>query len=245
VVVRPSWRRDWLGPIVGLGVGLVAGRLVSDLLQGRGSGLGIHALVLVVAGVVATAWIVLRGATRPRTPAPVTTVPAVPVAAVQEPAAAETELERGVRQIRRTDRGFDPARFAGYAGTTLRDVLSARTARTADPLRDRLTPAMYAELQARDDRLRADGRSARFAGVDVDPEVTEAWQEGERDYVTACVTGSMLSHTIDDATGAVVAGSPTIATPVRAFLTFTRPAGLNFWMLSVIQEEGGSGLAGA
>jgi predicted lipid-binding transport protein (Tim44 family) len=172
-------------------------------------------------------------------------VPIVPVAAVTEPARSDTDLERGVREIRRTDHGFDPERFAGYAGMTLRDVLSARMARTADPLRERLTPAMHAELQARGDRLRAGGRSAHFTEVDVAPVVTEAWQDGERDYVTACVSGSMLSHTIDDATGRIVEGSPTMATPIRAFLTFTRQAGLNFWMLSVIQEDCGWGRAGA
>ena len=47
----------------------------------------------------------------------------------------------------------------------------------------------------------------------------------------------MLRHTIDDATGKVVDGSPTKPAAVEAFLTFTRPAGLNFWMLSLIQGE--------
>jgi predicted lipid-binding transport protein (Tim44 family) len=89
--------------------------------------------------------------------------------------------------------------------------------------------------------LRTGGRSVRFAAVDVSSEVTEAWQDGTRDYVTAYVAGSMLSHTVDDATGKAVDGSPATPTPVEAFLTFTRPAGLNFWMLSVIQGEGPTG----
>lgn len=71
----------------------------------------------------------------------------------------------------------------------------------------------------------------------VSAEVTEAWQDGDRDYVTAYVGGSMQSHTVDDATGQVVDGVPARPVPVAAFLTFTRPAGLNFWKLSVIQEE--------
>jgi predicted lipid-binding transport protein (Tim44 family) len=96
---------------------------------------------------------------------------------------------------------------------------------------------MYVELEARGDRLRTSGRSARVAAVDVTAEVTEAWQDGDRDYVTAYVAGSMQSHTVDDATGQVVDGSPAVPVSVEAFLTFTRPAGLNFWMLSLIQEE--------
>jgi predicted lipid-binding transport protein (Tim44 family) len=124
---------------------------------------------------------------------------------------------------------------------TFRDLLQALMARDAGRLRDRLIPAMYVELEARCDRLRASGRSARFAEMDVSAEVTEAWQDGERDYVTAYVAGSMLGHTVDDATGKAVEGSPPPPTPVKAFLTFTRPAGLNFWMLSLMQGEAGIG----
>jgi predicted lipid-binding transport protein (Tim44 family) len=120
---------------------------------------------------------------------------------------------------------------------TFRDVQSARMARDAGGLRDRLTRAMYVELEASCDRLRTSGRSARYAAVEVSSEVTEAWQDDNRDYVTAYVGGSMLSHTVDDATGKVVGGLPATPTPVEAFLTFTRPAGLNFWMLSIIQGE--------
>ena len=114
---------------------------------------------------------------------------------------------------------------------------SAGMARDVAGLRHRVTPAMYVELQARCDRLRSSGRSVRVAAVDVSAEVTEAWQESNRDYVTAYVAGSMLRHTIDDATGKIVDGSPTKPAAVEAFLTFTRPAGLNFWMLSLIQGE--------
>ena len=73
--------------------------------------------------------------------------------------------------------------------------------------------------------------------MDVEAQVTEAWQDGDQDHLTACVTGSILSHTVDTASGVVVSGSRTTASAVEAFLTFTRPAGLNFWMLSIIQER--------
>jgi predicted lipid-binding transport protein (Tim44 family) len=96
---------------------------------------------------------------------------------------------------------------------------------------------MYAELLAFCDGLRTAGRSVRVDEVDVVAEITEAWQDGDQDYVTACVAGSILSHTVDDATRAVVSGSRTKSSAVKAFLTFTRPAGLNFWMLSIIQER--------
>jgi predicted lipid-binding transport protein (Tim44 family) len=233
VVVLPPVRSSWIGPVVGLAVGLLVGRLVSAALQRPAGDIGVEAVVLAaVAMIAAAAWLRFR---RDATPAP--RLPVVPIAAAPVPARVDTDLDRGVRDIRRTDRGFDVARFAGYAGMTFRDVQSARMARDAGGLRDRLTSAMYVELDAGCDGLRTSGRSARVAEVDVRPEVTEAWQDGNRDYVTAYVAGSMLSHTVDDATGKVVDGRPATPMPVQAFLTFTRPAGLNFWMLSIIQGE--------
>lgn len=230
--------RDWIRLVVGLAAGLLLGRLALGALRHGPTWVGFEEIVVAVAGTVAAAWLLLRRPARARRPAPVETSPA----AWAEPSPVRlTDLERGVEDVRRTDHGFDAARFAGYAGMTFRDVQHAQMARDAGGLRDRLTPAMYVELQARCDRLRTGGRSVRFAAVDVSSEVTEAWQDGTRDYVTAYVAGSMLSHTVDDATGKAVDGSPATPTPVEAFLTFTRPAGLNFWMLSVIQGEGPTG----
>jgi predicted lipid-binding transport protein (Tim44 family) len=120
---------------------------------------------------------------------------------------------------------------------TFQDVHGAAMAGDLTGLRDRVTPAMYVELEARGHRLRDSGRSVHVAAVEVSAEVTEAWQESDRDYITVYVTGSMLRHIVDDATGSVVEGSPTKPVVIEAFLTFTRPAGLNFWMLSLIQGE--------
>jgi predicted lipid-binding transport protein (Tim44 family) len=99
---------------------------------------------------------------------------------------------------------------------------------------------MYGELLAFCEGLRATDRSLQVHEVEVTAQTTEAWQDGDRDYVTAYVAGSMLSHTVEDATGTLVAGSLTKPTAVEVFLTFTRPAGLNFWMLSIIQGARGA-----
>ena len=232
---RTGPARDWIGLAVGLTAGLLLARLVLGTLR-HGQAWGVEEIAFGVAATVAAAWLLRRRQARPRPPAPAETTPVT----WTEPAPVRlTDLERGVQDIGRTDRGFDATRFAGYAGMTFRDVQQARMARDAGGLRDRLTPAMYVELEARCERLRSSGRSARVAAVEVSAEVTEAWQDGTRDYVTAYVGGSMLSHTVDDATGRVVDGSPARPVSVEAFLTFTRPAGLNFWMLSLIQGEAG------
>jgi predicted lipid-binding transport protein (Tim44 family) len=221
--------REWIGPAVGLAIGALL-----SLLSHERIGIGYEGVVLGAAGTAAAIWVLLhrRAKHRPSPPAAV-----APRTRDEPPPVPPTDLDNGVWDIRRTDRGFDAARFAGYAGMMFRDVQSAGMARDVAGLRHRVTPAMYVELQARCDRLRSSGRSVRVAAVEISAEVTEAWQEGDRDYVTTYVAGSMLRHTIDDATGEVVDGSPTKPVAVEAFLTFTRPAGLNFWMLSLVQGE--------
>lgn len=228
---RPRHGWGWIAPVTGLAAGFLLGHLV---LLAEPIRAGFGPVLLQALGLVAVVWFLLRQRAKGRWRAPAVVRPPT-----QEPPSPvrDTDLDQGVRDIRRTDRGFDAARFAGYAAMMFRDVQSAGMARDARALCDRVTPMMYVELEARGDRLRASGRSARVAAVEVTSEVTEAWQDGNRDYVTAYIAGSMQSHTVDDATGRVVDGSPTLPVAVAAFLTFMRPAGLNFWMLSLIQEE--------
>ncbi len=148
-----------------------------------------------------------------------------------------SDLERGVRDIRRTDPGFDSTRFFGYIGMMFRDAQTAWMTRDIASLRSRVTPEIYDQLQAQADRLRSRHRSNRIDEIEIRTEITEAWQESGRDYVTAYITGSMVDYTVDDASDDLVAGSRTQPRNVEEFWTFTRPAGLNFWMLSAIQAS--------
>src|SRR5437763_16648164 len=59
-----------------------------------------------------------------------------------------SSLDRGLRAIRRTDPGFDPTRFVGYAAMMFRDAQGAWTTRDIGSRRDRVTPQPYGELQA-------------------------------------------------------------------------------------------------
>ena len=229
---RPRSGREWIWPVAGLAAGFLLGHLVMDASRPESIGLGVGVVLLQLVGAMAAMWLLFRSRAKPGGRAAAVAAPP----AQAPPRVRETDLEQGVRDIRRTDRGFDAGRFAGYAAMVYRDVQSAGMAGDAGALRDRVTPAMGVELAAGWDRLRASGRSVRVAEVDVSAEVTEAWQDEDRDYVTAYVSGSMQRHTVEGATGRVVDGSPALPVPVAAFLTFTRPAGLNFWMLSLVQE---------
>ena len=173
--------------------------------------------------------------------------PAQPMQAVASaPSSPETSppgdssLDRGVRDIRRTDAKFDPAKFAGYTGMMFRDVQNAWTTRDMGVLRDRLSPEMYGELQVRCDRLRNARQLNRFDDIDIRAEITEAWQERDQDYVTSYIRGSMVDYMVDEVTDGLVNGSSVKPKDVEEFWTFTRPAGLNFWMLSAIQTLPGT-----
>jgi predicted lipid-binding transport protein (Tim44 family) len=52
--------------------------------------------------------------------------------------------------------------------------------------------------------------------------------------VTVYLTASLVDYTVEDATGAVVAGSKA-PQDVEEYWTFTRPVGPNPWRLSAIQ----------
>ena len=147
------------------------------------------------------------------------------------------DLERGVGDIRRSDPGFDPVRLSGYTAMTFRDVQAAWMTGDVASLRSRVTPEIHAELEVQCARLRGSRRSNRVEEIEIRAEITEAWQESGRDYVTAYISGSMVDYTVDDVSDALVDGSRTSSRRVEEFWTFTRPAGLNFWMLSAIQTS--------
>ena len=67
-------------------------------------------------------------------------------------------------------------------------------------------------------------------------QVTEAWQENGRDFVTGHVLASLLDYTVDETSHQVVAGSRTEPVQCEEYWTFVRPVSLNPWKLSAIQQ---------
>lgn len=228
----------WILPAAGVAAGALIGNLVLFGMLGERVRNGSVSPVDVGLGILVVVLLVARRRLGARSPAPYRAATAATrsgaEAAAPEPSAA-SDLDRGVQDIRGTDANFDPSRFAGYTGMTFRDVHTAWMTRDMASLRPRLTAELYGALEAQCERLRGAGRSNCVGAVDVHAEITEAWQESGRDFVTAFIAGSMIDYTVDDASDAVVDGSRTLPRAVHEFWTFTRPAGLNFWMLSAIQ----------
>jgi predicted lipid-binding transport protein (Tim44 family) len=162
-------------------------------------------------------------------------VPAGGGVAAQERPSALDELERGLSHVRQMDAGFDAAALASDAAETFRAVQAALTAGDMSPLRPRLTSEMLERLQMQCTELRRSGHTNHVERIQIErAEVTEAWQERGRDYVTVILGGSLVDYTLDDARGTVVNGS---RNPERfeEYWTFTRPVGPNAWTLTAIQ----------
>jgi predicted lipid-binding transport protein (Tim44 family) len=109
--------------------------------------------------------------------------------------------------------------------------------RDMSAVRDLLTPEMYETLQKDCERLRAEHRIDRMENISLrSVEVSEAWQESGKDFVTVRFLASLLEYTVDERSHEVVDGSRTTPVKFEEYWTFTRPVGPNAWRLSAIQQ---------
>jgi predicted lipid-binding transport protein (Tim44 family) len=157
-------------------------------------------------------------------------------AATMEAPAAPSDLERGLGHIRQMDARFDPETFLAVARNAFLEVQQGVAQRDVSWLRDRVAPEIYTTLQAQCDRLRAARQTNHVEQIRIQrAQVTEAWQETGRDFVTVHIAASLLDYTVDDSTGSVVEGSKSTAQTVEEFWSFVRPVGNNPWQLTAIQ----------
>lgn len=156
--------------------------------------------------------------------------------ATLEMPAPPSDVDRGVANIRTMDPGFGTAAIIDHARRVYFVVQQAIGMRELAGVRDYLAPEMLTVLQAQCDRLRAARQTNRVEQLEIRrAEVSEAWQESGRDYVTVFIAATMLDYTVDDASGSVVEGSRTAVQAIEDYWTFTRPVGNNPWKLSAIQ----------
>lgn len=208
----------WIGPLTGVALGwLIASSLVAGFSLESPRWRVLPQLLLGTAIVVFVTILGRRQARRAqrahemavsRMAAP------SPLPATAPSPGGDSSLDEGLRDIRRTDPKFDPTRLIGYIEMMFRSTHGARRSGDIGALRDRVTPQLYGELRAQSERVGSLGHPNDVEPIEIRAEVTEAWHEDGLDYVTAYIATSMPDH---------------------AFLTFTRPAGLNPWMLSAIQ----------
>jgi predicted lipid-binding transport protein (Tim44 family) len=256
---RPAPQRSgWMSGLMG-GIGgfLLGGLIGSMLFGGMGGGLGglfggIGLIeILLIAGVLYFVYSYMR---RRQQPAPAssygyTAAPresdtgywqagstSAPSATIDMPEAT-SDLERGLEHIRQMDAAFDPRRFSDTASDIFFKLQAAWMARDITAVRDLLTPELAETLQKDCERLRAEHRIDRMENIAVrSVDVTEAWQENGRDYVTVRFLANMLDYTVDERTDQVLKGSRSEPVKFEEYWTFVRPVGPNPWRLSAIQQ---------
>jgi predicted lipid-binding transport protein (Tim44 family) len=255
----PQPRSGLFGGLMGGLAGFALGGLLGGMLfggLGHGFGIGLMDLLLIGGGIfILMAFLRRRRADSPQpayataggpsgaypsgtygTEAGTGPVPYGRGATTMEPPAAPTDLERGLEHIRQMDPRFDPDAVAIMARNAFVEVQQGMAARNVRGLRDRVAPEMYAVLQAQCDRLQGARQSNRLEQIQITrADISEAWQENGRDYMTICISASMLDYIVDDATGGLVEGSRSVPQHVEEFWSFVRPVGAHSWQLSAIQ----------
>jgi predicted lipid-binding transport protein (Tim44 family) len=148
-----------------------------------------------------------------------------------------TDTESGLRYIRQMDPYFDEARFGDTCMDTFFKIQGAWANRDMSTVRNLLTEEMYRNVQNDADRLKQDRKINRLDNIAVrSTDITEAWQESGKDYITVRFYANLLDYTVDESSGQVVSGSKTDPVKFEEYWTFVRPVGSNPWQLSAITQ---------
>ncbi|MCX5826335.1 MAG: Tim44 domain-containing protein [Deltaproteobacteria bacterium] len=241
------------GFLRGMAGGLVGGMLGGMLFRslgfaggsggGFGGGFGIMEIILIGALLYGIYWFIKRRRSEVsagtsyrdssamdggRTTAPMT---------AYEPEARESDVETGLRHVRQMDPRFDERDFTDGSMDRFFQIQGAWANRDMSGIRNLLTDEMYKTLQEEADQLRAKQRINRLDNIAVrSVDITEIWQEGGADFITAKIYANLLDYTTDERTGEVVSGSRTEPVKFQEYWTFTRPVGENPWKLSAIHQ---------
>ena len=148
------------------------------------------------------------------------------------------ELEEGLSHVRQMDPSFDGTRFNDSVMDTFFKIQGAWMNRDLASVSPLLTDEMRLAMQGDIDQLLRDKKVNRLENIAVRTvEISEAWQESGKDFITALIYANLLDYTTDDATGAVVSGSKTDPVKFEEYWTFTRTVGNNPWRLSAINQK--------
>ncbi|WP_442899824.1 Tim44 domain-containing protein [Geomonas sp. RF6] len=148
------------------------------------------------------------------------------------------DVDAGLSHIRQMDPSFDERRFGDDVMDLFFRIQGAWMNRDLSGVRSLLTDEMRGILQQDVDRLVSEHQVNRLENIAVRKvEVSEAWQEGGQDFVTALIYANLLDYTTDDRTGAVISGSKSEPVKFEEYWTFTRPVGNNPWRLSAISQK--------
>jgi predicted lipid-binding transport protein (Tim44 family) len=152
-----------------------------------------------------------------------------------EPAGG-ADLETGLRYIRQMDPSFDENRFQDACMDIFFKIQGAWTNRDLSSIRNLFTAEMYGIMQSDVERMKQERKVNKLDNIAVrSVDITEAWQETGKDFITVRFYANLLDYTTDEA-GQVLSGSRTDPVKFEEYWTFTRPVGNNVWQLSAINQ---------
>ncbi len=159
-----------------------------------------------------------------------------PLRDISPAAAYGNDLGTGLSHIRQFDPAFDENRFKEQATDIFFKVQAAWMNRNMDSALSLFAPEIFEEMRAEISKMKAEGRINRLENIAMrNVELTEAWQEQGRDYITVSITANVLDYVTDEA-GRVIEGSKAESVRFMEYWTFARPAGTGAWQLSAIQQ---------
>jgi predicted lipid-binding transport protein (Tim44 family) len=230
----------------GLGGLLLGGLIGSMLFGGFGGGglfggIGLVEILLIGGGIFLLMSYLRRRQPQPALAGGYGAAPSRPSAQysviTEEASPAHSDLEQGIRYIRQMDPNFDPLRFQEIATDLFFKIQAGWGHRDVTAIRSLLAEEMFDVLQRDANRLKAERKINRLENIAVrSSEVTEAWQEAGRDFVTIRFIANLLDYTVDETSGALFDGSKDEPVKFEEYWTFTRSVGDREWKLTAIQQ---------
>jgi predicted lipid-binding transport protein (Tim44 family) len=240
--------RSMAGGIMG---GLLGGMLFSSLgfghgggFGGGGGGIGLMDIIILGALLYFIYWFIKRRKATNEAeatgtyyqssgPQPVQPAAYAPVYEVQD---TDAEKNRGIGYIKQMDPAFDESRFTDLCMDIFFKIQGAWGARDLSTARSVLTDEMYGILQTDADKMKQERKVNKLENIAVRTvEITEAWQESGKDFITVRLLANLLDYTVSDS-GELLAGSKTEPVKFEEYWTFVRPVGNNPWQLSGIDQ---------
>jgi predicted lipid-binding transport protein (Tim44 family) len=156
--------------------------------------------------------------------------------AYQEQGSGGGDVEAGLGYVRQMDPSFDEGRFNELCTDNFFKVQGAWANRDMGIVRNILTDEMFGLLQGEADKLKAAKKINKLDNIAVRTvEITEAWQEGGKDFITVKFLANLVDYTMSES-GDLLEGSKTEPVKFEEYWTFTRPVGNNTWQLSAINQ---------
>lgn len=226
----------------GLAGGLLGGFLGSLLFSGLGGGFGGSGLGLIEILLIASlGYFLYRTLRRPALTtgySPMQYESSANYAPQTEPQTEDLiSQEPDFSSIRILDRNFDPRLFLNSAQDIFFKVQGAWSKQDTAALRALCGPELMRTWEEELTALRARGQINRMENIALrSSDITEVWTETGQDYITVRLQANLMDYTIDEKSGAVVAGSNSEPVNFEEFWTFSRPVGPNGWKLAAVQQ---------